>query len=35
MSPERDFYEKEATHKTNITPTEDSGRFHKIIYLDD
>jgi hypothetical protein len=35
MGPERDFYEGEATHKTNGTPTEKGGRFYTIEYLDD
>jgi hypothetical protein len=35
MGPELDFYEGEATHKTNRTPTENSGTFNKIKYLDD
>jgi hypothetical protein len=35
MGPERDFYEGGATNKTNRTPTENSGKFDKIEYLDD
>jgi hypothetical protein len=35
MCPERDFYEGEATHKTNRMPTENRGRFDTIEYLDD
>jgi hypothetical protein len=30
MGPERDFYEGEATHKTNNTPTETDGRFDEL-----